>query len=96
MENIKELQEQLQKTAQIANQLSVQNEQLRNNQQELLQKLEQLNLYNAFKRIDYLFAVTLNPSIKELNPDMISKAITELDKQLFSPEVEEVTPEVVE
>ena len=64
----------------VAHQLSEQNRQL-------FAKLQELNMVNMFKRLDYLFKVVENGHM--FNPDFLEKCIAEIESIITVPEQEE-------
>lgn len=70
----------------VAHQLSEQNRQL-------FAKLQELNMANMFKRLDYLFKVVENGHM--FDQDFLEKCITEIESLMTVPEQEE-EPETVD
>lgn len=70
----------------VAHQLSEQNRQL-------FAKLQELNMANMFKRLDYLFKVIENGHM--FKQDFLEKCITEIESLMTVPEQEE-EPETVD
>lgn len=64
----------------VAHQLSEQNRQL-------YTKLQELNMVNIFKRLDYLFKVIENGHV--FNQDFLEKCIAEIESLMTVPEQEE-------
>lgn len=55
----------------------------------LSERLEQSNMHNAFKRLDYLFKIIENS--KEFKPEFVDKCVSEIEELISIPESEEVT-----
>lgn len=70
----------------VAHQLSAQNRQM-------FAKLQELNMTNVFKRLDYLFKVVENGHM--FNQDFLGKCIAEIESLMTVPEQEE-EPETVD
>lgn len=64
----------------VAHQLSEQNRQL-------FAKLQELNMANVFKRLDYLFEVVENGNM--FKPDFLEKCVAEVESLMTVPEQEE-------
>ena len=64
--------------------------QLSDQSQTLYRKLQEANLGNMFKRLDYLFAVIENGAIfKEKNPEFFDKCVEEIINSMTVPEATE-------
>jgi hypothetical protein len=84
MEEIKNEKLTYEQLEQAAHQLSQQNKQLYG-------KLQEANMFNIFKRLDYLFKVVENASA--FSSDFVVKCVEEIEGTITLPEKTEVQPE---
>lgn len=72
----------------VAHQLSAQAQQLQAKNQQLISALNQANLENLYKRLDYLFEV-INRDNKYLSESFKNKCAREIEELMATPESQE-------
>lgn len=64
--------------------LKILNTRLEEQLKQLYYKLQEANMYNTFKRLDYLFKVVEND--KAFSPEFINNCVTEIENTITIPE----------